>query len=78
VAAHHRCDLGHVRPAAARSVENVGDLVEEYGGVWREDAARAMIGMSSVEWSRHMHDELRVDLQSTELTTSTPTRRCCG
>ena len=33
-------------------------LVEERGGRWHEGAQRAMMGMSSHEWSRYMHDEL--------------------
>ena len=43
--------------AAARE-----QLVRERGGTWRENATRAMMGMSSREWSRYMHDELQVDL----------------
>lgn len=35
-------------------------IVEERGGRWREDAQRAMMGMSSREWSRYMHEELGV------------------
>ncbi len=38
------------------------ELVDERGGVWRDDATRAMMGMSSLEWSRYMHDELGVEL----------------
>jgi HAD superfamily hydrolase (TIGR01509 family) len=30
------------------------------GGRWPDDAQRAMMGMSSTEWSAHMHDELGV------------------
>jgi HAD superfamily hydrolase (TIGR01509 family) len=33
-------------------------LVRERGGCWHEHAQRDMMGMSSVEWSRYMHDEL--------------------
>jgi HAD superfamily hydrolase (TIGR01509 family) len=43
------------------------ELVEERGGAWREDATRAMMGMSSREWSRYMHDELHVDLEPAEI-----------
>jgi HAD superfamily hydrolase (TIGR01509 family) len=43
------------------------ELVDERGGVWREDATRAMMGMSSPEWSRYMRDELRVDLEPAEI-----------
>ncbi|MEP6911036.1 MAG: HAD family phosphatase [Actinomycetota bacterium] len=35
-------------------------IAEERGGRWREDAQRAMMGMSSREWSRYMHDEIGV------------------
>ena len=31
-------------------------LAEERGGRWREEASRDMMGMSSPEWSRYMHD----------------------
>ena len=31
-------------------------LAKERGGRWHEDAQRDMMGMSSVEWSRYMHD----------------------
>jgi HAD superfamily hydrolase (TIGR01509 family) len=33
-------------------------LAEERGGRWHEGAQREMMGMSSVEWSRYMHDEI--------------------
>jgi HAD superfamily hydrolase (TIGR01509 family) len=33
-------------------------LVKERGGRWHERAQTEMMGMSSVEWSRYMHDEL--------------------
>jgi HAD superfamily hydrolase (TIGR01509 family) len=33
----------------------------ERGGRWREGATREMMGMSSVEWSRYMHDVLGLD-----------------
>ena len=36
------------------------DLVREAGGQWREDAPRAMMGMSSPEWSAYLHDQLGV------------------
>ena len=35
-------------------------LVREVGARWHEGAQREMMGMSSVEWSRYMHDELGV------------------
>ena len=35
-------------------------ITDERGGSWRDDAQRAMMGMSSPEWSRYMHDVLGV------------------
>jgi HAD superfamily hydrolase (TIGR01509 family) len=37
-------------------------LVEESGGSWRDGAQRAMMGMSSVEWSAYMREELGVPM----------------
>jgi HAD superfamily hydrolase (TIGR01509 family) len=37
-------------------------FVEEHGGRWHVDAQRDMMGMSSPEWSRYMHDRLGVGL----------------
>ena len=34
------------------------ELVKERGGRWHEQVQTEMMGMSSVEWSRYMHDEL--------------------
>ena len=33
-------------------------LTKERGGRWHERAQREMMGMSSLEWSRYMHDEI--------------------
>ncbi|HYY34295.1 MAG TPA: HAD family phosphatase [Gaiellaceae bacterium] len=33
-------------------------LARERGGRWHERASRDMMGMSSTEWSRYMHDEI--------------------
>ena len=33
-------------------------LTRERGGRWHENAQRDMMGMSSTEWSRYMHDTL--------------------
>ena len=35
-------------------------FTRERGGQWRDDAQAAMMGMSSTEWSRYLHDELGV------------------
>jgi HAD superfamily hydrolase (TIGR01509 family) len=37
-------------------------LVRERGATWTDDATRAMMGMSSVEWSQYMHEQLGVDM----------------
>jgi len=36
------------------------EIADERGGRWRLDAQRAMMGMSSPEWSRYMHDVIGV------------------
>ena len=36
------------------------EIAAERGGRWRPDAQRAMMGMSSPEWSRYMHDVIGV------------------
>jgi HAD superfamily hydrolase (TIGR01509 family) len=38
------------------------ELVARAGGGWRPDAQRAMMGMSSPEWSRYLRDELGVGM----------------
>jgi len=38
-------------------------LVRETGGSWRDDAPRVMMGMSSLEWSRYLRDELSVPME---------------
>jgi HAD superfamily hydrolase (TIGR01509 family) len=42
-------------------------ITRESGGRWHEDAQRDMMGMSSVEWSRYMHDELGVPMGPEEI-----------
>lgn len=54
-------DSESVWDAARRAV------VADTGGHWRESATRAMMGMSSPEWSRYLHDELGVPLDPTEI-----------
>jgi HAD superfamily hydrolase (TIGR01509 family) len=43
------------------------EVVARCGGRWRADATRAMMGMSSPEWSRYMHDQLDVPLEPDEI-----------
>jgi len=42
-------------------------LVRERGATWRSDATRAMMGMSSPEWSRYMREALGVDMPPEEI-----------
>jgi len=42
-------------------------FVEENGGRWSENAQRDMMGMSSVEWSRYVRDQLGVDMEPEEI-----------
>ncbi len=42
-------------------------LVRDAGGRWREDAPRAMMGMSSPEWSAYIRDQLGVELEDEEI-----------
>jgi HAD superfamily hydrolase (TIGR01509 family) len=42
-------------------------VTRELGGRWHERAQREMMGMSSPEWSRYMHDELGLSESPTEL-----------
>jgi HAD superfamily hydrolase (TIGR01509 family) len=42
-------------------------VVAQNGGRWRDGATRAMMGMSSPEWSRYLHDELGVQLEPEQI-----------
>src|SRR5919204_3475216 len=42
-------------------------VVGEAGGRWRPEATRAMMGMSSPEWSRYLRDERAVPLTAEEI-----------
>jgi HAD superfamily hydrolase (TIGR01509 family) len=42
-------------------------LVRETGGRWKPEASHAMLGMSSPEWSRYLHEELGVSLAPEEI-----------
>jgi HAD superfamily hydrolase (TIGR01509 family) len=43
------------------------ELTIERGGVWSKAAEHEMLGMSSTEWSRYMHDQLRVQMDPSEI-----------
>jgi HAD superfamily hydrolase (TIGR01509 family) len=42
-------------------------LTRERGGHWLPEAQHEMLGMSSLEWSRYMHDKLGVPLEPDEI-----------
>jgi HAD superfamily hydrolase (TIGR01509 family) len=42
-------------------------LTGELGGRWHDRAQRDMMGMSSLEWSRYMHDDLGISLPPEEI-----------
>jgi HAD superfamily hydrolase (TIGR01509 family) len=48
-------------------VEAKRELVDRAGGTWKPEATRAMLGMSSPEWSRYLRDELGVPMPVEEI-----------
>jgi HAD superfamily hydrolase (TIGR01509 family) len=50
------------------------ELVVERGGTWRDDSQRAMMGMSSTEWSAYMREELGVDMDPGEISAAVVSR----
>lgn len=43
------------------------EITREAGGRWHDQAQHEMMGMSSQEWSRYMHDELGVPMDPDEI-----------
>jgi HAD superfamily hydrolase (TIGR01509 family) len=43
------------------------EVVTRNGGRWQADATQAMMGMSSPEWSRYLHDQLGVPLEPEQI-----------
>ncbi len=43
------------------------ELVRERGGAWHDDATTDMMGMSSTEWSRYLHDRLGVPMDPDDI-----------
>ncbi len=50
------------------------EIAAENGGRWSPDAQRAMMGMSSLEWSRYMHDILGVATAPEEISAAVVSR----
>jgi HAD superfamily hydrolase (TIGR01509 family) len=51
---------GELLDSESAWVEVKKEFTEESGGHWKESARWDMLGMSSIEWSRYMHEELGV------------------
>ena len=43
------------------------DLIQERGGIWLPEAQKRLMGMSTQEWARYLHDELNVDLKPEQI-----------
>ena len=50
------------------------EFTEETGGHWKEQAQWDMLGMSSIEWSRYMHDELGVPVPPEQISAAVADR----
>jgi HAD superfamily hydrolase (TIGR01509 family) len=50
------------------------EFTEETGGHWTEQAQWDMLGMSSIEWSRYMHDELGVPVPAEQISSAVADR----
>jgi HAD superfamily hydrolase (TIGR01509 family) len=50
------------------------EFTEETGGHWKEEAQWDMLGMSSIEWSRYMRDELGVPLPPEQISSAVADR----
>ena len=54
------------------------DYTRESGGTWSESAQRDMMGMSSTEWSRYMHEELGVAAEPEQISSAVVDRMLAG
>jgi HAD superfamily hydrolase (TIGR01509 family) len=65
---------GVVLDSEAAWVEVKREFTEESGGHWKESAQWDMLGMSSIEWSRYMHDELGVPIPPEQISSEVADR----
>jgi HAD superfamily hydrolase (TIGR01509 family) len=49
-------------------------VAREHGGSWPGDAQKAMMGMSSTEWSAYMHDQLGVSMPAEQISETVVSR----
>jgi HAD superfamily hydrolase (TIGR01509 family) len=50
------------------------EVALRHGGRWPSDAQRVMMGMSSTEWSRYMHDELGAAMSAEQISATVVAR----
>ena len=63
-----RFDLDGVIVDSERIWDEVRErYIREHGGRYDDEAQRAMMGMSSTEWSQYIHEELGVDVPPKEI-----------
>ena len=65
---------GVLLDSEAAWVEVKREFTEESGGHWKESAQWDMLGMSSIEWSRYMHDELGVPVPPEQISSEVADR----
>jgi HAD superfamily hydrolase (TIGR01509 family) len=65
---------GVLLDSEAAWVEVKREFTEETGGHWNEEAQWDMLGMSSIEWSRYMHDELGVPVPPEQISSQVADR----
>jgi HAD superfamily hydrolase (TIGR01509 family) len=65
---------GVLLDSEAAWVEVKREFTEESGGHWKESAQWDMLGMSSIEWSRYMHDELGVPVPPEQISSEVAER----
>lgn len=65
---------GVLLDSEAAWVEVKREFTEENGGHWKESSQWDMLGMSSTEWSRYMHDELGVPVPPEQISSEVADR----
>ena len=68
---------GVLLDSEAAWVEVKREFTEENGGHWKDSAQWDMLGMSSTEWSRYMHDELGVPVPPEQISSEVADRLAC-
>ena len=69
---------GVLLDSEAAWLEAKRDVTAEWGGTWKDEADRAMLGMSAPEWSVYMRDDLQVDRDPPEIDAEVVRRLLAG